>query len=111
MIDQSHNEKPKIEATIQTVVMAQELYAKAALVDHDALRRAQAKNNVVDAELTLKKAFFTDVSPALLAWRKANKLPADPLAAHRQSGYERTAAADRRRRRKELGLTQGGSYA
>src|SRR5205807_4444426 len=25
MIDQSHNEKPKIEATIQTVVMAQEL--------------------------------------------------------------------------------------
>jgi L-rhamnose isomerase/sugar isomerase len=42
MIDQSHNEKPKIEATIQTVMMAQELYAKAALVDHDALRRAQA---------------------------------------------------------------------
>src|SRR5437660_6253895 len=40
MIDQSHNEKPKIEATIQTVVMAQELYAKAALVDHEALRRA-----------------------------------------------------------------------
>jgi L-rhamnose isomerase/sugar isomerase len=111
MIDQSHNEKPKIEATIQTVVMAQELYAKAALVDHDALRRAQAKNNVVDAELALKKAFFTDVAPALLAWRKANKLPADPLAAHRRSGYERTAAADRRRRRKELGLTQGGSYA
>lgn len=30
MIDQCHNEKPKIEATIQTVVMAQELYAKAA---------------------------------------------------------------------------------
>jgi L-rhamnose isomerase/sugar isomerase len=111
MIDQSHNEKPKIEATIQTVVMAQELYAKAALVDHDALRKAQAKNNVVDAELTLKRAFFTDVSPALLAWRKANKLPADPLAAHRLSGYERAAAADRRRRRKELGLKQGGSYA
>jgi L-rhamnose isomerase/sugar isomerase len=111
MIDQSHNEKPKIEATIQTVVMAQELYAKAALVDHDALRKAQAKNNVVDAELTLKRAFFTDVSPALQAWRKANKLPADPLAAHRTSGYERAAAADRRRRRKELGLKQGGSYA
>src|SRR5206468_3913107 len=49
MIDQCHNEKPKIEATIQTVVMAQELYAKAALVDHDALRAAQAKTNVIDA--------------------------------------------------------------
>src|SRR3954462_7929203 len=111
MIDQCHNEKPKIEATIQTVVMAQELYAKAALVDHDALRRAQAANNVVDAELVLKRAFFTDVAPALAAWRKASKLPADPLAEHRRSGYERTAAADRRRRRKELGITQGGSYA
>lgn len=111
MIDQSHNEKPKIEATIQTVLMAQELYAKAALVDHKALRQAQARNNVVDAELILKRAFFTDVAPALGAWRKARGLPLDPLTEHRRSGYERTAAAERTRRRKELGLVQGGSYA
>ena len=111
MIDQCHNEKPKIEATIQTVVMAQELYAKAALVDHDALRRAQAANNVVDAELLLKRAFFTDVAPALAAWRKANRLPADPLAEHRRSGYARHAAAARRRRRKALGIVPGGSFA
>jgi L-rhamnose isomerase/sugar isomerase len=111
MIDQSHNEKPKIEATIQTVVMAQELYAKAALVDHEALRRAQAKNQVVDAELILKQAFFTDVAPALASWRKANRLPADPLAEHRRSRYEKNAAADRKRRRRELGLAAGGSYA
>jgi L-rhamnose isomerase/sugar isomerase len=111
MIDQSHNEKAKVEATIQTVVMAQELYAKASLVDHDALRRAQAKNSVIDAELLLKKAFFTDVAPALAAWRKANKLPADPLAEHRRSGYERKAAADRNRRRKAMGIVRGGSFA
>src|SRR5476649_808214 len=111
MIDQCHNEKPKVEAMIQTVVMAQELYAKAALVDHDKLRRAQAKNDVVTAELELKKAFFTDVAPALASWRRRNKLPADPLLAHRHSGYERTAAVDRKRRRKQLGLTQGGNYA
>jgi L-rhamnose isomerase/sugar isomerase len=111
MIDQCHNEKPKIEATIQTVVMAQELYAKAALVDHGALRRAQAKNNVVDAELILKRAFFTDVGPALTGWRKARKLPVDPIAEHRRQGYQRTAAADRRRRRRELGLVPGGSFA
>lgn len=111
MIDQSHNEKPKIEATIQTVVMAQELFVKAALVDHDALRRAQAKNNVVDAELILKRAFFTDVAPALAAWRKANRLPGDPLAEHRKSGYEKRAAAERRRRRQELGIKPGGGYA
>jgi L-rhamnose isomerase/sugar isomerase len=111
MIDQSHNEKPKIEATIQTVLMAQELYAKAALVDHEALRHAQARNNVVDAELILKRAFFTEVAPALAAWRRANKLPADPLAEHRRSGYERNAAVDRKRRRQELGIKPGGSFA
>jgi L-rhamnose isomerase/sugar isomerase len=111
MIDQCHNEKPKIEATIQTVVMAQELYAKAALVDHEALRRAQAKNNVVDGELLLKQAFFTDVAPAMASWRKANKLPADPLAEHRRSKYEHNAAVERKRRRKELGIVAGGSFA
>ena len=111
MIDQCHNEKPKIEATIQTVVMAQELYAKAALVDHAALRCAQAKNDVVAAELILKQAFFADVAPALAGWRKANRLPVDPLAEHRRSGYVRAAAADRKRRRLELGLNQGGRFA
>ena len=111
MIDQSHNEKPKIEATIQTVIMAQELYTKASLVDHKALRKAQAKSNVVDAELELKKAFFTDVSPALKAWRKANNLPLDPLVGHRKSGYEATAAKERTQRRKALGIVQGGGYA
>src|SRR3954468_2418481 len=34
MVDQSHNLKGKIEAMIQTVNMAQQLFAKAALVDH-----------------------------------------------------------------------------
>ena len=38
MIDQSHNLKGKIEAMIQTVTMAQELFAKAALVDRSGAR-------------------------------------------------------------------------
>src|SRR5438270_7178719 len=50
MIDQSHNLKPKIEAMIQTAVTAQELYAKACLVDRQKLRDAQARMDVVDAE-------------------------------------------------------------
>jgi hypothetical protein len=37
MIDQSHNLKGKIEAMVQTIVTAQALYAKAALVDLDRL--------------------------------------------------------------------------
>ena len=35
MIDQSHNLKGKIEAMVQTVVAAQELWLKAALVDRE----------------------------------------------------------------------------
>jgi L-rhamnose isomerase/sugar isomerase len=111
MIDQSHNEKPKVEATIQTVVMAQELFAKAALVDQAALKRHQARDDVIGAEMILKEAFFTDLRPTLAAWRRARGLPPDPLGAYRRSGYAAQAAADRRRRRRELGLTRGGSYA
>lgn len=111
MIDQSHNDKPKIEATIQTVMMAQELYAKAALVDHKKLAVLQGRERQVDAEEMLRRAFFADVTPILARWRKANGLPVDPLAAHRKSGYEKTAGAERKARRKALGLGSGGSYA
>ncbi len=111
MIDQSHNEKPKVEATLQTVIMAQELYAKAAIVDHKALAKAQAQHDVVASELILKEAFFTDVRPAINAWRKKKGLPLDPITEHRRSGYETRAASDRRRRREELNLSRGGSYA
>ena len=37
MVDQSHNLKGKIEAMVQTVCTAQELYAKAAMVDRERL--------------------------------------------------------------------------
>src|ERR1700736_2701739 len=50
MIDQSHNLKGKIEAMIQTVTTAMELYAKAALVDHRKLAACQNACALVDAE-------------------------------------------------------------
>src|SRR5262249_23690449 len=71
MIDQSHNLKGKIEAMIQTVCVAQELYAKAALVDHDALAAAQRRTDLVRAEGILQDAFATDVRPAIREWRTA----------------------------------------
>src|SRR3712207_5549183 len=81
MIDQSHNLKGKIEAMIQTVATAQELYAKAALVDFGALRRYQEQAALVDAEECLKRAFRVDVEPVIQAWRQAQGLHADPLQA------------------------------
>ena len=50
MIDQSHNLKGKIEAMIQTVVVAQELFAKASLVDDAELAVAQEQTDLVRAE-------------------------------------------------------------
>ncbi len=63
MIDQSHNLKVKIEAMIQTVTTAMELYAKAALVDHEKLAALQQSCDLVDAENCLRDAFATDVAP------------------------------------------------
>src|SRR5437016_3291845 len=87
MIDQSHNLKGKIEETIQTVVMAQQLFAKAALVDHAALSQAQAKCDLIRAESLLQDAFNTDVRPAIQQWRDSKGLPQDPLKAFQESGY------------------------
>jgi L-rhamnose isomerase / sugar isomerase len=98
MIDQSHNLKPKIEEMIQTAVAAQELYAKAALVDHGALARYQAKTQLVDAEECLKDAFATDVRPAIAEWRQARGLAQDPLAAFRAGGYSDRITRERAER-------------
>jgi L-rhamnose isomerase/sugar isomerase len=87
MIDQSHNLKGKIEAMIQTVMTAVELYAKAALVDHKKLARCQEKCDLIDAENCLKNAFSSDVRPLIREWAARKGLPADPLDAFRQSGY------------------------
>jgi L-rhamnose isomerase/sugar isomerase len=111
MIDQSHNLKPKVEAMIQTVVTAQELFAKACLVDRQKLRDAQARMNIVDAEECLKEAFATDVRPMLAEWRKKKNLASDPMSAYRASGYEAKMATEREASRAARGVKSGGGYA
>jgi L-rhamnose isomerase/sugar isomerase len=87
MVDQSHNMKGKIEAMIQTVTVAQGLFARAALVDYQKLQAAQKSCNLVEAESLLQDAFATDVRPAIREWRESKGLPQDPMEAFRQSGY------------------------
>jgi L-rhamnose isomerase/sugar isomerase len=98
MIDQSHNLKGKIEAMIQTVMQAQELFAKAALVEYETLASAQGRCLLVEAESVLRDAFSTDVRPVIQEWRTSHRLPPDPLEAFRQSGYLEQITADRRGR-------------
>jgi len=107
MVDQSHNLKGKMEAMIQTVMTAQELYAKASIVDHAKLAEGQTKCALVDAENCLKDAFSTDVRPAIRDWARSHGLPEDPMDSFRQSGYlERIT-----RERSQKNAAAGSSYA
>lgn len=95
MIDQSHNLKGKIEAMVQTVIAAQELYAKAALVDREQLSRLQQNCSLVEAEECFRDGFWQDVRPIVSEWRKARGFPADPLKALAESGYVEKITRDR----------------
>ena len=107
MIDQSHNLKGKIEETIQTVTVAQQLFAKAALVNHPILSDAQNKCDLVRAESLLQDAFNTDVRPIIQEWRNSKGLPQDPLRAFLESGYLERVTKERSARN----LNNVSSYA
>jgi len=99
MIDQSSNLKDPMEALLQTVDQLQRAYARALIVDRTALAEHQQANDVLQAEMTLQRAFSTDITPlvAEARWRHGGAL--DPVGVFRASGYraqkreERTAAA------------------
>jgi len=98
MIDQSHNLKGKMEAAVQTVMTAQEIYARAALVDNELLAGLQQKCDLVTAEEHFRGCFWTDVRPLAREWRESKNLPADPLAELRANGYVEETARDRGKR-------------
>jgi L-rhamnose isomerase / sugar isomerase len=95
MIDQSHNLKGKMEAMVQTVCTAQEIFAKAALGDRERLATLQDECRLVEAEECLREAFWFDVRPLVQDWRSSRGLPGDPLAALRTSGYVERIRSER----------------
>jgi L-rhamnose isomerase / sugar isomerase len=107
MVDQSHNLKNKVEEMIQTAMRAQELYAKAALIDFGELRKLQEKADIVLAEEIYRDAFATDLRTAIEEWREAKGLARDPLAAFRESGYTEAREGERG----EKNRAQTASYA
>jgi len=80
---------------VQTVSTAQELYAKASLIDHEELASLQDACRLVEAEELFRGAFWTDVRPLLREWREQRGLPADPLQALRQGGYVERISTER----------------
>ena len=86
MLDQCHNIEPKIPAMIRSVMTLQETMARALLVDHEALRAAQAAGDVLEANRQLQDAFQTDVRPLLAELRREQGLSEDPYRAYLDSG-------------------------
>jgi L-rhamnose isomerase/sugar isomerase len=86
-IDQSHNVEEKIEAMVLSVVTLQETYAKALLVDRDALSQAQLAGDVLGGHEALLRAYAVDVRPICAKVRDDAGAATDPIAALRASGY------------------------
>ncbi|NLY88681.1 MAG: L-rhamnose isomerase [Firmicutes bacterium] len=95
MVDQSHGIEPKIPAMIRTVMNIQTAYAKALLVDREALSQAQAEGDVIAANSILQDAFETDVRKMLAEIREEMGVPADPLQAYLKSGHQQKIEAER----------------
>ncbi len=95
MLDQCHNIEKKIPGQIRSVLNVQEMTARALIVDRIALGEAQAAGDVLAANAILMDAFYTDVRPDLADWRVSRGLPADPMAAYAESGYQEKIEGDR----------------
>lgn len=102
MLDQCHNVERKIPAQIRSVLNVQEMTARALLVNREALTVAQDAGDVLGAHDILMDAFYTDVRADLGEWRQSRSLPAEPLRAYAESGYQERIESAR------IGGTQSG---
>ena len=95
VLDQCHNIEPKIPAQIRSITNVQEAVAKALLVDHAALKKAQQAGDVLGGNDILMNAYNTDVRGLLDELRSEIGVEADPKSAYARSGYAEKIAAER----------------
>ncbi len=95
MIDQCHNVEGKLAPMILSVLNCQEAYAKSLLVSRQQLDEAQAAGDVLGAHLILNQAYRSDVEPLLAQVREEMGVPADPITAYLNSGYEEKIRSER----------------
>jgi L-rhamnose isomerase/sugar isomerase len=103
MIDQSHNVTDPIESMLSSAEAIVAAYAKALLVDREALLAAQEANDTMMAFQALRAAYRTDVTPILAAARAEAGGAIDTIAAYRASGWRDRKAQER----KAAGATAG----
>lgn len=103
MIDQSHNVTDPIESMMSSAEAIASCFAKAVLVDRDALHHAQDSNDTMMAFQALRRAYNIDVAPILAMARVEAGGAIDVLSAYRSSGYRARKAQER----KSVGLGAG----
>ncbi|MBW8754231.1 MAG: sugar isomerase [Sphingomonadales bacterium] len=95
MIDQSHNVTDPIESMLSSAEAITASFAKALLVDREALHAAQAANDTMMAFQALRRAYNIDVAPILAKARMEAGGAIDVLAAFRESRWRERKAQER----------------
>ncbi|MDE2597164.1 MAG: L-rhamnose catabolism isomerase [Sphingomonadales bacterium] len=103
MIDQSHNVTDPIESMLSSAEAISQCYAKALLVDRQALHAAQEANDTMMAFQALRRAYTIDVAPILAMARMEAGGAIDVLTAYRDSQWRVRKAQER----KAVGLGAG----
>jgi L-rhamnose isomerase / sugar isomerase len=104
MLDQSHNVTDPIESLITSADAIACAYARALLVNRDALAEAQAGNDVMRAKHYLQAAYQTDVRPLVAAARQQLGGAIGPIGCYRSGDYRQHVAP----MRPSLGGSQSG---
>jgi L-rhamnose isomerase/sugar isomerase len=97
MIDQSHNVTDPIESMLSGAEAIAGAFARALVVDRDALDAHRECNDVMLAFQTLRLAYSTDVAPILAMARIEAEGAADPIAMYRESHWRPRKAEERKR--------------
>jgi len=96
MLDQSHNVTDPIESLLNSAGAVAGAYARALVVDRDALAEHQRANDVIMGFNTLRRAYDTDVAPILAMARYEAGGAIDPIAAYRASDWRARKAQIRK---------------
>ena len=95
MIDQSHNVTDPIESLMSSATEILRSYIQASSIDRKHLADLQEDNDVMGAQLALKAAYITDVSPILAEARLRKGGALNPIEIYRASGYRAAKTSER----------------
>jgi L-rhamnose isomerase/sugar isomerase len=96
MIDQCSGRENRMHAILHSIDSLQISLAKAMLVDRERLEQCRQQDEIILANRIFNNALMhADVRPLVAAARLEKNLPADPVTAYLESGYQQKIEAER----------------